>query len=242
MIHVITGTDTEVGKTVSTAVLAARALQLGQSVAIYKPAQTGMQGQEPGDAQDAARWLGHPERLTASEGVRLAEPMAPADAALCAGLDPVLALPSLDNHVQRIRELAARHDAVLVEGAGGLLVELTAQGQNIADLAATLSAELVVVARPDLGTLNHSALTLEACLARGFDRGTLLLGSYPAQPSVLHARNLDNLRQLAAGRGWHFAGALPANLVADPAGSRGALHRAAGSLEWRQAAAPVTAT
>ncbi|WP_159614552.1 dethiobiotin synthase [Glutamicibacter sp. JC586] len=231
MIQVITGTDTEVGKTVSTAVLAARALQHGQSVAIYKPAQTGVQGQVPGDALDVARWLGHPEKLTVSEGVRLAEPMAPADAARCAGLDPALALPSLDSHVQRILEMADSHDVVLVEGAGGLLVELTAQGQNIADLAAALGAELVVVARPDLGTLNHSMLTLEACLARGFDHGTLLLGSYPAQPSALHARYLENLRQMAVSCGWHFAGALPANLVADPAGSHSVLHRVASVLD-----------
>lgn len=236
MIHVVTGTDTEVGKTVSTAALTARVLQSGQSVAIYKPAQTGVRGQDPGDTQDVVRWLGQPEKLTASEGVRLVEPMAPADAARCAGLDPAQALPSLDSHVQRIRELAARHDVVLVEGAGGLLVELTAEGQNIADLAAALGAELVVVARPDLGTLNHSMLTLEACLARGFDHGTLLLGSYPAQPSAVHARNLETLRQLAASHGWNFAGALPANLVADPAGSHSALHRAASTLAWCPAA------
>lgn len=228
----MTGTDTEVGKTVATAVLAASALASGHSVALYKLAQTGIGGTGPGDAQDVARWLGNPRQLSVFEGVRLRHPMAPVDAALCAGLDPVAALPTLAQHAQRIGELASAHEVVLIEGSGGLLVELTAAGETIADVAAAVDASLVVAARPDLGTLNHTALTLEACAARGFTRGTLLLGSYPELPGPLHERNLVNLQHLAAGRGWDFAGALPAGLVRDPARCRAALHEAAGSLAW----------
>ncbi|MGZ2224553.1 dethiobiotin synthase [Glutamicibacter nicotianae] len=232
MIHAMTGTDTEVGKTVATAVLAARSLSHGHSVAIYKPTQTGLGKTEPGDAQDVARWLGNPGQLSAFEGVRLRHPMAPVDAALCAGLDPDAVLPSLAQHVQQVGELAAVHDVVIIEGAGGLLVELTAAGETIADLAQAVGASLVVAARPDLGTLNHTALTLEACSTRGFTRGTLLLGSYPEHPGPLHQRNLANLRNMAAGHGWDFAGALPAGLLRDLSRCRAALHEAAATLAW----------
>lgn len=232
MIFAITGTDTEVGKTVTTAVLAARALTQGHSVALYKPAQTGVEGTSPGDAQDIACWLGNPEPLAVFEGVRLRHPMAPVDAALCAGLDPAVALPPLAEHRQRISELAAAHEVVLIEGSGGLLVELTEAGETIADLAAAVDASLVVATRPDLGTLNHTALTLEACAARGFTRGTLLLGSYPQNPGSLHERNLANLKRMAVNGGWDFAGALPAGLVRDPSRCRTALHEVARTLAW----------
>ncbi|WP_334123334.1 dethiobiotin synthase [Glutamicibacter sp.] len=214
MIHVITGTDTDVGKTVATAALAARELSAGRRVAVYKPTQTGVQSSEAGDAQNIAAWLGHPTGLLVAEGIRLREPMAPLDAALVEGGSAAVAmLPALTDHLVRISQLAADYDTVLVEGAGGLLVVLTAAGANIADLAKALGAALVVVSRPDLGTLNHTALTLEAASRRGFASGTLLLGSYPAQPTALHRSNLENLRQLASRHGWRWAGALPADLI-----------------------------
>lgn len=214
MIYVITGTDTDVGKTVATAALAARELDFGRSTAVYKPTQTGVLDGEFGDAQNIAAWLGGPEKLTIAEGARLREPMAPVDAARAAGgMDTVRALPKLAQHLARIRELAAAHDSVFVEGAGGLLVKLTTAGETIADLAAALDAALVVVTRPDLGTLNHTALTLEAAARRGFTSGSLIVGSYPKNPTLLHRSNLANLKELAEAQHWHFAGALPARLA-----------------------------
>ncbi|MGQ3384750.1 dethiobiotin synthase [Glutamicibacter sp. TV12E] len=210
MIHVISGTGTDVGKTVATAALAARELAQGRAVAIYKPTQTGVQESEPGDVRNIAAWLDDPERLSTAEGVRLREPMAPVDAALVAGgQGAVQALPGLAEHCERIRRLAAEYDTVLVEGAGGLLVTLCPEGANIADLASAVDARLVVVTRPDLGTLNHTALTLEAAVNRGFSRGTLLLGSFPEHPTALHCRNLQNLRAQAEHHRWHFGGAIP---------------------------------
>lgn len=236
MIHVITGTDTDVGKTVATAALAARELAAGRRVAVYKPTQTGVQPGEAGDAQNIAAWLGHPTGLLVAEGIRLREPMAPVDAALVEGGSAAVAkLSVLADHLARITQLAADYDTVLVEGAGGLLVELTAAGENIADLAQALGAALVVVSRPDLGTLNHTALTLEAAVNRGFTSGTLLLGSYPAQPTVLHRSNQENLQQLAARHGWHWAGAMPSGLVAG--GTEKSLLTAGMALTQQRAAA-----
>ncbi|MDO5745628.1 MAG: dethiobiotin synthase, partial [Micrococcaceae bacterium] len=82
MIYVVTGTDTDVGKTVVTAALTAQALERGDRVAVYKPTQTGVLPGESGDVQDIGRWLGNPKELTLAEGIRLREPMAPVDAAL----------------------------------------------------------------------------------------------------------------------------------------------------------------
>lgn len=236
MIYAITGTDTDVGKTVATAALAARELAAGRRVAVYKPTQTGVLPGERGDAQNIAAWLGSPAGLEVREGIRLREPMAPVDAALVEGGPAAVAqLPLLGDHLERIRELAESSDTVLVEGAGGLLVGLTAAGQTIADLALALGAGLVVVARPDLGTLNHTALTLEAAVRRGFASGTLLLGSYPARPGALHQRNLANLQRLAASHHWHWGGALPSGLVLHDAEQR--LFAAGMSLAQPHAAA-----
>ncbi|HYA49976.1 MAG TPA: AAA family ATPase, partial [Streptosporangiaceae bacterium] len=114
-VMLITGTGTGVGKTVVTAAVAARARAAGRSVAVVKPVQTGGSGEEPTDVAEVCR-LGAP--AAALELVRLPEPLAPQAAARRAGVP----LPPLSGHARRIVDLAAEHDLVLVEGAGGLLV------------------------------------------------------------------------------------------------------------------------
>lgn len=105
----ITGTDTGVGKTVVTAALAANASTGGQTVAVVKPAQTGVTADEPGDLDDVRRLTGLTDL---HEGVRLLEPLAPTTAGRRQGV----ALPSVEVHAKAIEELAATHDLVLVEG------------------------------------------------------------------------------------------------------------------------------
>jgi dethiobiotin synthetase len=214
MVLCVTGTDTDVGKTMATACLAAAALARGDRVAVYKPAQTGVAPGEAGDVETAARLLGHPDRLTVAEGVRLGPAMAPVDAALEAGGEAAVeTLPGLDWHLERIEALAGDHDAVLVEGAGGLLVQLTPAGATIADIALGADAPLAVVARPDLGTLNHTGLTLEAAGRRGVRPGTLIVGSWPAEPTAVHRANLRRLRATAQDHGYAWGGALPEDLA-----------------------------
>lgn len=228
----VTGTDTEVGKTVVTAVLAAAALQRGHRVAVYKPTQTGVGPGEEGDVQAVARWLSHPAQLTVAEGVRLAPAMAPLDAlgqeARRRPSGGAGSLPSLQEHVRRVGELARTHQVVLVEGAGGLLVKLTQQQQTLADLARELHAQPVLVTRPDLGTLNHTELTLEAARQRGLREGLLVMGSWPEQPQALHEVNRANLRGLAANFGWTWAPGPPAGVVRQGAGTLTARLHAAG--------------
>ena len=87
-------------------------------------------------------------------------------------------------------------DRVVVEGAGGLLVPLGGDC-TMADLAAALGAGLVVVTRPTLGTLNHTALTLEAARTRGLPVDGLVIAGWPAEPGVTEQTNLERLAAMA---------------------------------------------
>ncbi|GAA1534364.1 dethiobiotin synthase [Actinomadura kijaniata] len=213
---VVTGTCTGVGKTVVTAALAALAAARGSSVAVVKPGQTGIADGEPGDL-DAVRRLAAIDDL--HEYARYPDPLSPAAAARHAGTPPV----RLAEIVGRIRELAASRRLVLVEGAGGLLVRYDEEGTTIADLARWLGAAVVVVARPDLGTLNHTALTLEAMAHRGVQLAGLVLGEWPDDPDLAMRSNIQDLETIAA---RPLAGALPAGAGAlDPAEFLVAAHR-----------------
>lgn len=129
-ILVVTGTDTGVGKTVATAAVAARAAERGERVLVVKPVQTGIGGQnapvEPADVDVVAHLTGCP----VLELVRLGAPLAPDTAARLEGV----ALPSVAEHAQRLAAVATDVDLVLVEGAGGLLVRLDADGGTLLDL------------------------------------------------------------------------------------------------------------
>lgn len=193
----ITGTDTGVGKTITTAALAAALHEKGRSVAVYKPCQS---GSAAGDS-DTAEIIRLAGAVTAENGVVLQEPLAPVAAA---AIDKT-PLPRVSAHAGRVRELAASHDHVLVEGVGGLLVELDSDGCTLADLGSLLAAAFVVVARPDLGTLNHTALTLEALHTRDLRVLGVVLGSWPGNPDVVHHSNRRVLGSLSV----PFLGALP---------------------------------
>ena len=148
---VVTGTDTGVGKTVATAALAQAFLLAGHSVRVIKPVQTGADPGEPGDADEVNRLVGQD---VAEEWQRLTLPLAPETIAHQTG-DSLL---SVNDLVKRLVPLD--EDVVIVEGAGGVLVRLDTDGGTIADLAQHWGAEVVVVTRDTLGTLNHSGLTV----------------------------------------------------------------------------------
>jgi dethiobiotin synthetase len=95
----------------------------------------------------------------------------------------------------------------LVEGAGGLLVELGAGGVTLRDLASDLDAAVLVVVSPGLGTLNHTALTLEALAAQGIPCAGLVIGAWPHDPGAAEVGNRDALGRLAAIRAVLPAGA-----------------------------------
>lgn len=213
---VITGTCTGVGKTVVTAALAAVAAARGAPVAVVKPGQTGVAGGEPGDLDEVRRLAGIGDL---HEFARFPGPLSPAAAARRAGVPPV----RLPDVAKRVQELAASRRLVLVEGAGGLLVRYDEEGTTIADLARRLGAAVVVVARPGLGTLNHTALTLEAMAHRGVQLAGVVIGAWPDEPDLAMRSNIRDLETIAA---RPLAGALPAGAGAlDPAEFLVAAHR-----------------
>ena len=208
-IVLITGTDTDVGKTIVTAAIAAAAQASGLRVAVIKPGQTGTVTGAPTDIEVITRLAGPDTARTLAE---YPEPMAPLAAATVASLPPL----DFDQVVDAVRAEADKHDLVLVEGAGGLLVPMgvrssgapssgatwTVATWTVADLAGTLGASTIVVARAGLGTLNHTALTLEALSHRGIPAG-VVIGAWPAVPELVHWANLSELVP-------HLLGALPA--------------------------------
>ncbi|MFJ8672181.1 dethiobiotin synthase [Streptomyces sp. NPDC093589] len=182
----VTGTGTEIGKTISTAAIAATALGQGRSVAVLKPAQTGVTPHEAGDAAEVERLAGP---VTTLELARYPDPLAPATAAYRAGLPPVTPAEI----AEAVAKLDASHDLVLVEGAGGLLVRFDAEGNTLADAARLAGAPVVVVAQAGLGTLNATALTALALRTYGLESPGVIVGSWPAVPDLASRCNLADL-------------------------------------------------
>ncbi|MER0444338.1 dethiobiotin synthase [Streptomyces sp. Edi4] len=199
-ILVVSGTGTEIGKTVTTAALAAAALAGGRSVAVLKPAQTGVAPGEPGDVFEVRRLAG--EAVTGAELARFPEPLAPATAARRAGMTPVRP----EDVAEAAAKLATEHDLVLVEGAGGLLVRFDEEGGTLAEAARMLGAPVLVVAAAGLGTLNATALTGEALRARELACAGVVVGSWPAEPDLAARCNLVDLPDAA---GAPLAGLVP---------------------------------
>ncbi|CAL9375311.1 ATP-dependent dethiobiotin synthetase BioD [Streptomyces sp. enrichment culture] len=197
---VITGTGTEVGKTVTTAAVAAAALAAGRSVAVLKAAQTGVRPDERGDADEVARLAG---AVTTAEPARYPEPLAPATAARRAGRAPVRPSQVAD----AAAKLATEHDLVLVEGAGGLLVRFDDEGGTLADAAQLLGAPVLVVASAGLGTLNTTELTARELRRRGLEMAGVVIGSWPEDADLASRCNLADLPEVSAAP---LIGALPA--------------------------------
>ncbi|MBP7971533.1 MAG: dethiobiotin synthase [Candidatus Nanopelagicales bacterium] len=197
----ITGTGTSVGKTVVTAALAALAVDAGQRVAVVKPGQTGVRGDDLGDVDDVRRLAGVADTY---ELARFSDPLAPAAAARIAHVPPI----DVAEVARQIREIAEDHDLVLVEGSGGLLVEFDDQHHSIADIAQDLGSDSVVVIAPNLGTLNHTALTLEVMRHRGLALAGVIIGSWPKNPDLSCCTNLDDIESIA---GEPLSGAIREN-------------------------------
>ena len=186
---VVTGTDTGVGKTVATAALACHARLAGIEVAVCKPVQTGS-----ADGDDDLADIGRLSGVRELHGLaRLPEPLAPAAAAERAGVR----LPTLGELGSMVAGLDRPGRLTVVEGAGGLLVEIGDGGATLRDLAADLAAPVLVVVRAGLGTLNHAALTLEALASQDVRCVGLVIGAWPQDPGVLETGNRDVLSAMA---------------------------------------------
>jgi dethiobiotin synthetase len=188
----VTATDTEVGKTAVAAGLAAILRRRGRDVGVMKPVASGCEEIERGDDGPDTRAAG--AALVAADAVCLAR---------AAGVDdphericPVRLRDPLSPNVAAEREgrtvdlgavraafdeLSRRHDCLIVEGIGGIMVPLVADFL-VADLAAELGAPLLIVARAGLGTINHTLLTLHLARSRGLDVLGVLLNASTDRP------------------------------------------------------------
>jgi dethiobiotin synthetase len=195
----VTGTDTGVGKTVATAALACAARLAGIDVVVCKPVQTG--------TADGDEDLAVVSRLSGVDRVvgswRYPEPLAPAAAAERAGLP----LPNRVELNVLLRVIDHSRQLTLVEGAGGLLVELGDNGVTLRDIARDAHAPVLVVVSAGLGTLNHAALTLEALAAQRIACAGLVIGAWPADPGPAELTNREALARMAPLRAVLPAGA-----------------------------------
>ncbi len=216
----VTGTDTGVGKSVASACLLASMRAAGEPVRAYKPVLTGLEepptGPWPADHELLALAAGTQPQEVAP--LRFGPAASPHLAAALAGvqLDP-------RGLIGRARELGDGH-TLLVEGVGGLLVPLN-DSFSVCDLAAALALGVLVVARPGLGTINHTLLTLEAARRAGLEVVAVLLSDWPAEPSQLELSNRETIAAL---------GAVEVHTLARLAGPDPAELTAAGdTLPWR---------
>lgn len=198
----VTGTDTGAGKTVVAAAILAALRERGERVAAFKPALTGTD--EPGDPD----WPPDDELLAAAAGssadavapLRFGPAVSPHLAAELAG-QPIVPAEVLG----AARAVAAGMQALVVEGVGGLLVPLTPDW-TVRDLARELALPVVIAARPGLGTINHTLLTVEAARTGGLAVAGVVMTPWPGRPDVLERSNRDTVERLAgvgvAGLPW----------------------------------------
>ena len=195
----VTGTDTGVGKTVVACALLARARQLGITVAAMKPVETGVpQGAndalDTGDAWRLRRAGGDARSLELIRPYAFPEPLAPMVAAARAGVD--IDLGVLDAVCE---QLSASRNLLLVEGAGGLLVPITAT-VSFADLFARWGCGVIVVAGNRLGVVNHALLTVRAAEAARLPVSAVVLTSLaPHDLDVAMSTNYEALVALLPG-------------------------------------------
>jgi len=175
----VTGTDTGVGKTIVAATLARLLRMNGVSVGVMKPVTSGCREESGQLVSDDARLLCQGAGISVTEDIapyRLREPLAPAEAARIDGvrIDFAAIKASFDR-------LASLYQYVIVEGAGGLMVPLSG-GLLVADLARELDLPLLVVARPGLGTINHTVLTCFAAQQLGLQVAGVIINGMPEHP------------------------------------------------------------
>ncbi|MGO9489813.1 MAG: dethiobiotin synthase [Solirubrobacteraceae bacterium] len=228
----VTGTDTGVGKSVLSAALLAAMTAAGEAVRAYKPVLTGLE--EPG----TEGWPRDDELLGAAAGMapdlvaplRFGPAVSPHLAAELAGvsIDPdalVAAAGPPPGEPPQTEEI------LVVEGVGGLMVPLSGRFL-VRDLAARIGLPLLIAARPGLGTISHTLLTLEAARAGGLQVAAVVLTPWPEAPGVLERSNLATIERL----GGVEVSVL--GTIASP--QRARLAEAGAALPWRRWCEPAT--
>ena len=191
----VTGTDTEVGKSVVAGGLALAFRERGIDVGVMKPAVTGCRthrGQRISEDVDfLVKASGSEDDPRLICPYMLRDPLAPEVAAKREGAR--IDIRTIKSAFKRLNE---KHEALIVEGAGGLFVPIK-QNCLMIDLIAAMAVPIVIVARPGLGTINHTLLSCEAARARNIGIGGVIINNYPQKPSTAERTNPDMIRRYA---------------------------------------------
>ena len=224
----ITGTDTGVGKTIVAATLARLLKNRGMDVGVMKPVTSGcveLDGKLVSEDAELICWAsGISEVAPEHAPYLLKAPLAPSMAAARDGIRIDFGRIS-----EAYSKLAEQHDYVIVEGAGGLMVPL-AGGLLVADLAKSLDLPLLVVARPDLGTVNHTCLTTFTARQMDIAVSGIIINNWPESPGAAEESAPHLISSLA---GAPVLGIFPHQAECDP-------HRQIESLTAHLAKEPAT--
>jgi len=180
----ITGTDTGIGKTIASAAIAMLLKRMGHSVGVMKPVTSGC------ELRDGKLVSLDAELLCFAAGTELTGDVAPY--LLTAPLAPSVAASkdvvkiSFATVKESYDRLCEQFEYVIVEGAGGLMVPVVG-GMLIADLALHLGLPIVAVARPNLGTVNHTLLTTFSARSLGLQVKGVIINRFPAHPDEAEA-------------------------------------------------------
>lgn len=188
----VTGTDTEVGKTVVACAIAATLAEQGERVSVFKPVVTGLADAEsaPPDHERLRASARSPQSLADVAPYLFGPPVSPHLAA------DVARVP-VEPHALRAaaHRAATTGDVLVAEGVGGLMVPLT-EGYLVRDLALDLGLPVVIAARPGLGTISHTLMTLECARTAGLDVRAVVLTPWPGRPGAVQTSNRDTIARL----------------------------------------------
>lgn len=192
--YFITGTDTGVGKTIVTGCLATLFKSRGEDVGVMKPIETGVNADSSGnsDAKFLMEVTGTQDALEDVCPFRLKMPASPYQAARFEGkeLEP-------EKILERFRALQSKHSMMLVEGAGGLLVPITRR-YSMVDLALQMGLPLIIVSRVQIGTLNHTLLTINAARQHGLKiKGVILNSSNEGELNAVEAEQGSLIKEFS---------------------------------------------
>lgn len=187
----VTGTDTDVGKTIISSGLAAVLKEKKVDVGVFKPLLSGISREDPASDTSLLKQMSQTslsyEEITPFE---FKEPLAPYVAGKLEG--KIVRIEEVLSHWEKIRE---KHEFFIVEGAGGISVPL-GEGFLVSDLIKALQLPLVIVARPNLGTFNHIFLTVQYAKSRGLSIAGIVLNGINDHPGLAEKTNPDLIEKL----------------------------------------------